>query len=285
MVVQDGTVPGGGVYVGVDFGGEDAFVAKHFLDYAEVGPVLNQMRGKTVAESVRGYFFVNACRHGLILYEVEDRNAAEGFSEAAQEEIVVIGHGCRSGAGGEIAEYGVGRHFSKWDQPLLVSLADYIYKTFFKMDMGHAKPGSLAHAEPAAIEHFQDGPVPWSVWGRQIHRLDYGAYFIYSKDLRKVFSQLWRFHPVAGILLYLPVLHAPGEETSEGTQNPCAASLGQPAGRELSHVCRHVICANFSGLLPGMVQEFPDVVAVGCNRIWRHPPLYSEICPEISDKG
>ena len=36
MVGEDGGLPGGGVDVGVDLGGEDGFVAEHFLDDAEV---------------------------------------------------------------------------------------------------------------------------------------------------------------------------------------------------------------------------------------------------------
>ena len=31
-MLQHGFVPGGGVYVGVDFRGEDGFVAQHFLN-------------------------------------------------------------------------------------------------------------------------------------------------------------------------------------------------------------------------------------------------------------
>ena len=36
MVGEDGGLPGGSVDVGVDFGGEDGFVAEHFLDDAMV---------------------------------------------------------------------------------------------------------------------------------------------------------------------------------------------------------------------------------------------------------
>lgn len=32
MMLKDGTVPGGRVYVGIDFRGEDGFVSQHLLD-------------------------------------------------------------------------------------------------------------------------------------------------------------------------------------------------------------------------------------------------------------
>ncbi len=44
MVGEDGGLPGGGVDVGVDLGGEDGFVAEHFLDDAEVGAALDVVR-------------------------------------------------------------------------------------------------------------------------------------------------------------------------------------------------------------------------------------------------
>jgi hypothetical protein len=46
MVVQDGPLPGTGIYVGVDFSGQYAFVAEHFLHYTQVGAVFHQMRCK-----------------------------------------------------------------------------------------------------------------------------------------------------------------------------------------------------------------------------------------------
>ena len=46
MVAEDALLPLGGVNVGVDFGGEDGFVAEHLLDDAQVRAVLYQMGGE-----------------------------------------------------------------------------------------------------------------------------------------------------------------------------------------------------------------------------------------------
>ena len=72
MMLEDGAVPGGGVDVGVDFGGEDAFVSQHFLDHAQVGAVFNEMRREGVAEGVRRDFFLYAGRHRLFFDQLED---------------------------------------------------------------------------------------------------------------------------------------------------------------------------------------------------------------------
>ena len=52
MVGEDLCLPGGGVDVGVDLGGEDGFVAEHFLDDAEVGAALDEVRGEGMADGV-----------------------------------------------------------------------------------------------------------------------------------------------------------------------------------------------------------------------------------------
>ena len=78
MVFQYILVPGAGVYVRIDFGGEDGLVAQHFLDDAQVGTVFYQMGGEGVAEGVGRDFLLDAGGHGLVFNQLEKRNAAEG---------------------------------------------------------------------------------------------------------------------------------------------------------------------------------------------------------------
>ena len=93
MVFQNILVPGAGVNMRVYFRGEDGFVAQHLLDYPEVGPVLYQVRGEGMAESMRGNLLMDAGQHGLLLHQLEQGYTAEGFAETVQEERVFIGTG------------------------------------------------------------------------------------------------------------------------------------------------------------------------------------------------
>ena len=79
VVRQDGGLPGGRVDVGVDLGGEDGLVAEHFLDDPQVRPAFDEVGGEGVAEGVRGDLLVDARGHRLVLDDVEDVDAAEGF--------------------------------------------------------------------------------------------------------------------------------------------------------------------------------------------------------------
>lgn len=71
MVLKDGGLPGAGVDVGIDLGGEDGLVAEHLLDNAEIGAVLNEVGGKGVAESVWRDFLGDAGNEGLLLNQIE----------------------------------------------------------------------------------------------------------------------------------------------------------------------------------------------------------------------
>ena len=86
---EDGLLPGGGVYVSVNFCGCDVLVTKHVLDYTEVCTVFDKMGGKGVAKSVWRDFLVDAGKHGLTLDNVKHRNPAEGLTEAIQEQNVI----------------------------------------------------------------------------------------------------------------------------------------------------------------------------------------------------
>ena len=78
MVGEDIGLPGGGIDVGVDFGGEDGFVTEHFLDDAKVGAVLDEMGRERVPEGVRGNLLVDAGNLRLILYHIKYRYPTEG---------------------------------------------------------------------------------------------------------------------------------------------------------------------------------------------------------------
>ena len=67
VMIEDGALPLAGVDVGVDLGGEYAFVPEHLLHGAEVGPVLYEMGGEGVAEGVGGYLLGDACCLALTL--------------------------------------------------------------------------------------------------------------------------------------------------------------------------------------------------------------------------
>ena len=80
------------VDVGVDFGGlvlscpkRLGFVAKHFLDGAEVGTAFDEMGGEGVTEGMGGNGFFNAGFFGQLFDEHEDINPGKRSAISIQE--------------------------------------------------------------------------------------------------------------------------------------------------------------------------------------------------------
>ena len=77
----------GGVDVGVDFGGEDALVTEHFLHDAQVGAVLDQVRGEGMPEGVRRNLLAHACNERLFFDQVKKRNTAYCPAKMSSESV------------------------------------------------------------------------------------------------------------------------------------------------------------------------------------------------------
>ena len=267
MVLEDGLVPGLGVYVGVNLGGEDGFVAQHFLDYSKVGPVFYEMGGKGVAEGVGRDFLPNAGHHGLVFHQIEDGDAAEGLSETVEEKIILEFALGRFGPFGKVGADGIGRHLSQWHQALLVSFADDIDESLFQIHVRDAKAGGFAYPEAAAVEDLQDGAVAFAEGGLQIYGFQDGRYFFQGQDGGKVLAQFGRIHPVAGVFLYLTFLDAPVKIVPEGAQEPGRAPFGKALRGNVPQVFRDLFAGDFPGLAAGVFQKLLHVVAVGCDRV------------------
>ena len=75
-----------GVYLGSTY----VFVPEHTLDDAEVGPPLEQMGGKGVAEGVGADGLREACLFGQLLDDMEHGDARHTFPEVGTHEEVVL---------------------------------------------------------------------------------------------------------------------------------------------------------------------------------------------------
>ena len=75
VVGADGVAEVLGGEVGVDFGGDDAAVAEHFLHGTEVGTVLHEFGGEGVAEAVGGNVFGDVGTGGGFFDELVDGDA------------------------------------------------------------------------------------------------------------------------------------------------------------------------------------------------------------------
>ena len=135
------------------------------------------------------------------------------------------------------------------------------------MDVRDAQGRRLAHAEPAAVQHFQNGAVALAVGLLQIYGFQDGRDFGHGKHGREVLAQLRRVHAVAGILLHLTLLHAPVEEIAEGAHQPRGAALRQAPLRQFSKVFLDIGRADGTRCQVHGLQERLHIMAIGCHRV------------------
>ncbi len=282
MMREDGGLPGGGVDVGVDLGGEDGFVTEHFLDDAEVRPTFDEVGGEGVAEGVGGNFLVDARGHRLVLDDAEDVDAAEGAAVPVQEQDVLEGAGGRFRAGRKVVPDGVGGHVPEGDDALLVALADDIDIPFVQVDVRDLQAGALAHAEAAAVQDLQDGAVPQARRRAGVHRGDDRVDLLHRQDGGEVLPELGGVDAVAGVVLQVAFLDAPVEEGAEGTEHPGLGALGKAlldAFREIALQLRRPDVGRPVSFIRR--QESLHVPGVGCHRVGRHPALDPQVVAEI----
>src|SRR5438477_12420402 len=74
-------------YVSINFSGADARVTEQFLDDAEVGAVLEQMSGKTVAQHVRGDVALDARAANALLDAQPQRHGGEGGAALSEKDV------------------------------------------------------------------------------------------------------------------------------------------------------------------------------------------------------
>ena len=90
MVLHDFLPQGCGVKMSVNFRCAYAFMAEQLLDYAQVGPALEQGRGKRVAERVRADGLAYARSLSLPLHHDEYHGARKVTTPAIEEHVVLL---------------------------------------------------------------------------------------------------------------------------------------------------------------------------------------------------
>ena len=78
------------IQVGVDFRSRNVLVAEQFLDNANVGSVLQQVRSKRVAQCMRTYLFCDSSLCGITTNNIENHHSTQRFAKAVEEDYWAI---------------------------------------------------------------------------------------------------------------------------------------------------------------------------------------------------
>ena len=90
MVIEDFLAQRCGVYMGINLGRTDVFVAQHGLYGPQIGTASQQRCGKTVAQGVRRDGLLDACFLRLTLNHNENHRAGEVATTAIEKHEIVF---------------------------------------------------------------------------------------------------------------------------------------------------------------------------------------------------
>lgn len=157
--------------MGVDFGGAEFFVSEHELDGSEVGSSFEEVCGEGVSEGVWVDVFLYSGSLGEVSDDAEDHDAADVFdvSSGGDEDVVGV-------VGGNVPEVAVEEVESEFSycawgdgyDALFVAFAHDAHVAVVEEEGGEPQVAEFADAEPAAVEHFDDGAVALSFGSAEV---------------------------------------------------------------------------------------------------------------------
>ena len=140
------------------------------------------MGGKRVPEGVGRYFLVDSGKDGLSLDNIEHRDTAQRLAKAAQEEdVIIFGHRRRRPLP-KVVPHRIDSRFSDRHESLLVTFSYHSDKAFVQEETGDSEADGFRDTQAAAIEDFQDSPVPSALPGSQVDRIQDRFHFSDGKD-------------------------------------------------------------------------------------------------------
>lgn len=163
--------------VGINLGGKYRLVTEHLLYLANVGTALQQMGGKTVAESVRAYLLSYSCFGGQVPDDMKDHHTCQPTAFIIEENDIFKGRVHRhQPALTEIYAYKLHRLVAYRDQTLFVPFAYHTDKTVVKEKVAQSKCYQLRDTQPATVKGLYHCLVAMP---ERIAQVDSGKYCLY----------------------------------------------------------------------------------------------------------
>ena len=160
MIALDLLAELGAVDVGVDLRRRYILVTEEELNGLQIRTALEERCGEAVTEGVGADLLLHARHLGGFAHHDEDRDAGDGLPTAAEEDVVLLSS-LRGGTvgiteiAGDLGDGGV----TQRHETLLAPLALYTQIALVEEEVGEGQMTQLAHTQPAAEEHLDDGTI------------------------------------------------------------------------------------------------------------------------------
>ena len=278
----------------VDLGGRDVAVAEHLLQHAQVGPALEHVGGKAVAQQVG----VQAGQAHLaaVLFHQAHHRAARDLAAAGVEEDSM---GVLGAAGLGAAQVGAAVHevvlqaaqgaAHERHHALLAALALHADQAVVEQQARKAQAGELAHAQAAAVEHLEHGVVAQARGREREGLVEQAAHLRHREGLWQALGALGQRHAADGVGVCDALAHAKAVEALGCGHVAVGAAGGIAALDEVAQVVGDVAALQLpKGVQPAGVQKAQvvgEVAAVGVDGGLREAPLDRQVDEEVIEEG
>lgn len=290
VMQQDLVSEAAAVDMGVDLGSDDALVAEHGLNGAQVGAALQQVGGKGVAQAVGRDIAPDAGRHTRFLYYMKHHytpNILDMPFDGYEYEIAVFGRNAPRVAVKEIEAQlldclGRDRH-----QAFFAALALHPDEAFVEIEIGDAQVAEFAHPQAAAIHYLDDGAVAMTLTDVEPDGVYHAVYLLHRQDFGQVAAYLGRHEQFAGVGLNAAVHQEELIESSYARQDarlrPCIKPDLVEAGGKIVEVGGSG-AKRFDVFAREIDQEFVEVAQVGIKRVGRQTLFQFKVYLKRPDK-
>ena len=275
--------------MGVYFGGQDGFVAEEFLHGPDVGAALQQVSRERVAQGMGADGFGDACGCGAFADDGEDHHAGQFPAVLVEEQDV--GRVCRHGHRAplvEVVPYLTERGVGDGDEPLFVPFAGDAHDPFFREDVVQPQVHQFAHAQAAAVKHFEDGPVAVSERGAQVDAVDHPADLFVGEGVGQFAGDFGRFDQFGGRRFDTVAVEQEGEEAPHAAQGTGLGGVAGAAVVNAGHERFYVGRDDGGGFFRGAVFEDEGaepvhVAQVGFDAVGGQAAFETEVIPVVVD--
>src|SRR5882724_7727190 len=143
-------------HVRVDLCRRQVTMTQQHLHDAQVGTMVEQMRGKRVSQSMRRKVFGDSGLAGVALDDVPERLARHAIATPRGKQVVSLAleQNLAARAAGKLRQP-AHRFLTQGNQPLAVSLAEYANDALIDVDLPMAQVDELRNAQARSVQNLE----------------------------------------------------------------------------------------------------------------------------------
>ncbi len=256
-------------------------MTEHRLDAAQIGAVLEEVRGETVAQFVRRGRLPNSGHARVQKDAFPESLTSQRLARWGEEE-----HTARCGprvlrAVDEIDLDRRDGHVSDRNEPPFAAFSERGHHAAPAVDVGEGEFAKFADTQPSGIEHLQHRAVPSPARVPGIGRVEEPQHLLHRENLREPATELRSIDELARVLSEHALMDEIAAKASHGGKVTRGRTRPDAVPAEADEEARDGACRNFRGAEDSgrfeVLGEFGEVTRVGLDAVVRETALDTNV--------